>query len=252
LFDDKRIHVPFRYCIMKNIILFFIGLTAAHVLAAQDTLPKFSVQNMGNNRILLGWTNSFENIKQISIQRSYDSTRNFKTILTVPDPVLPENGYLDSKAPSDRMFYRLYIMLDKGVFLFSDTKRPFFDSSLVKKGAPAKAGNISSAQPLTTEANTGPATVTAKPKVDAWEASKYIYTLKDGYIRITLPEAGTKKYLIKFFTSTNDPLFELKDVVEKSFKIDKSNFYKAGWFNFELYEDGTLKEKNKFFLPKEF
>lgn len=252
MFDDKRIHVPLRYCIMKNIVLLFIGLAVTQSLIAQDTLPKFSVQNMGNNRILLGWTNMFENIKQISIQRSYDSTRNFKTILTVADPALPENGYLDSKAPTDRMFYRLYIMLDKGVFLFSDTKRPFFDSSLVKKGAQAKAGNIGSAQQLTTDGATGPVSVIAKPKVDAWEASKYIYTVKDGYIRIALPEAGNKKYQIKFFTAANEPLFELKDVVEKSFKIDKSNFYKAGWFNFELYEDGTLKEKNKFYLPKEF
>lgn len=252
MFDNKRIHVPFRYCNMKNTILLFIGITVTHVLAAQDTLPKFSLQNMGNNRILLGWTNMFENIKQISIQRSYDSTKNFKTILTVPDPTLPENGYLDSKAPGDRMFYRLYIMLDKGSFLFSDTKRPVFDSSIVKKGAPANTGNIGSAQPLPAEGNNGPVSVTAKPKVDAWEASKYIYTLKDGYIRISLPEAGNKKYLIKFFTSANEPLFELKDVVEKSFKIDKSNFYRSGWYNFELYEDGTLKEKNKFFLPKEF
>ena len=47
-------------------------------------------------------------------------------------------------------------------------------------------------------------------------------------------------------------LFELKDVKEKNFKIDKTNFYHSGWFKFELYENGELLEKNKFYLPKEF
>jgi hypothetical protein len=74
--------------------------------------------------IVIGWANQFETVKQISIQRSFDSLKNFKTILTVPDPSIPENGYVDTKASNDRMFYRLYIMLDKGAFLFSDAKRP--------------------------------------------------------------------------------------------------------------------------------
>src|SRR5690348_5472212 len=106
---------------------FFILLTC--VLRAQDTLPKFSVRNVGNNRIIIGWVNKFENIKQISIQRSFDSILNFKTILTVPDPANPQNGYLDTKATNDHMFYRLYIQLDKGVFLFSEAKKPTIDTA---------------------------------------------------------------------------------------------------------------------------
>ena len=44
----------------------------------------------------------------------------------------------------------------------------------------------------------------------------------------------------------------LKEVKEKEFKIDKANFYAAGWFKFELYEDGKLIEKNKFKIGSEF
>ena len=40
--------------------------------------------------------------------------------------------------------------------------------------------------------------------------------------------------------------------IEVSLKIDKSNFYRAGWFKFELYEDGKLMGKNKFYLEKDF
>src|SRR5688500_15072660 len=99
---------------MKKLALsfFLISFCFGKNVLAQDTLPKFSLRNVGNKRIVVEWKNRFENIKQISIQRSADSSRNFKTILTIADPSLPANGYLDTKAPADNMFYRLYIMLD--------------------------------------------------------------------------------------------------------------------------------------------
>ena len=112
---------------MRKIVLsLFICISAlAH---AQDSLPSFSVVNKGNNRIVISWNNRFKQIKQISIQRSADSLANFKTLLTVPDPNNRENGYLDSKAPDDKMFYRLYILVDGSNFIFSKSKRPANDS----------------------------------------------------------------------------------------------------------------------------
>lgn len=244
----NRIHIRFRFPVMKNsIILFSLIVLGSYNLAAQDTLPKFSLKNAGNNRIILGWTNKFEDVKQISIQRSFDSVKNFKTIFTVVDPTLPENGYLDTKATNDHMFYRLYIMLGQGTYLFSDTKRPVFDSSSAIKRIetniidPAFMGTPNDANGSV-----------AKSKTDTWIPSRFVYTQKDGTIKISLPDADSKKYNIKFFTFDDEMLFELKDVSEKSFKIDKSNFYQSGWFKFELYENGELKEKNKFYLPKEF
>jgi hypothetical protein len=61
-----------------------------------------------------------------------------------------------------------------------------------------------------------------------------------------------KSYSIKFFEEDNSPLFEVKQVKEASLVLDKANFLHSGWFKFELYEDGKLKEKNKFFIPKDF
>ena len=116
---------------MKKLILLLLlfTATACNLLQAQDTLPKFSVNNAGNNRIIIGWTNNFENVRQISIQRSFDSLRGYKTILTVADPATQQNGYADTKATNDHMFYRLYILLDKGVYLFSEAKKPLRDTS---------------------------------------------------------------------------------------------------------------------------
>jgi hypothetical protein len=251
----------FRFLNMKKLalLIFIATLITCNPLIAQDTLPRFSVRNVGNNRIVTGWTNTFESVKQISIQRSYDSLINFKSIFTVVDPSIPENGYVDTKAPNDRMFYRLYIQLDKGVYLFSNSRRPIIDT-IVKTVRMQKPDNNNNA-PLTpvipTDSSTpvvsgNPVITPSRPKVEVWVPSKFVFTLRDGYIRISLPEEEDKKYNIKFFTSDDELLFELKEVKERNFKLDKTNFYHSGWFKFELYENGELKEKNKFFLPKEF
>lgn len=246
---------------MKRLTLFFLlaFILAGKSLIAQvpqqrgDTLPKFSVKNVGSNRIVIGWVNTFETVKQISIQRSFDSTRNFKSILTVADPTTPENGYVDTKANTDHMFYRLYIQLDKGVYIFSDAKKPVWDT-LVKKEAAVKTDMPGMVVPVIISDSIliGPVNGNNRPKADMFIPSKRIFTYKDGYVRILLPDEAEKKYSIKFFSQDNELLFELKEVKEKDFKIDKSNFYHAGWFKFELYEDGALLEKNKFYIPKEF
>jgi hypothetical protein len=236
---------------MNKLLPTLISLITCVYVQAQDTLPKFSVRNVGNKRIIIEWVNRFENASQISIQRSFDSLKNFKTILTVPDPSNPQNGYADTKADNDRMFYRLYILLEGGVYLFSNTKRPAWDTMTIGKKITGTGEKPSVIIPViggdTTSRNNG---VSNKPKVEAWVPSKLVYTNNDGYIRIKLPDEADKKYSIKFFTSDDKPLFELKDIKERTFKLDKTDFYRSGWFKFELYEDGELKEKNKFFLPK--
>ena len=92
-----------------------------------------------------------------------------------------------------------------------------------------------------------------KNRFPGFTASLYVYTNRDGYVQISLPgNEKTKKYAIKFFKDDQTFLFELKEIKEQDFKIDKSNFYSSGWFRFELYEDGKLFEKHKFYIDKDF
>jgi hypothetical protein len=300
----------------------------AFVASAQDTLPAFSLVNKGNNRIIISWSNPYDkDIRQLTIQRSADSTKNFKSILTLPDPTVPQNGYADTKATSEHMFYRLYILMDSGRYIFSKSKKPVFDTirvkELAKNVSPAvppvfelpKAENkiaenkvIVAEEPKTKEVekkeiikpeiikpkeipekiiyikkrdtlvgqigersirrfrdslatrtrdtvsfNTAD-TIVIKPFVpkEIYKASKYVYTEKDGNIKIALPLAAQKMYTIKFFDEFSVPVFEIKQIKDSLLTIDKSNFVHAGWFKFELYEDGQLKEKHKFFVPKDF
>ena len=261
----------------KRILPALLTLLLALSLPAQDTLPRFSLINAGNNRIIIGWVNTYTNVKQISIQRSFDSLTGYKSILTVADPTTPQNGYLDAKAPNDHMFYRIYIMLDKGMYLFSEAKRPVRDTLRISRpkvpgqndnplagtdpGQPPLPDSVERAKPVVIQLNGFPGSIDSvavptpvviKNKPNAFVPSLYVYTCRDGYVCVKLPEnEKPKKYSIRFFEE-DKLLFELKEVKEREFKLDKTNFYHAGWFRFELYEDDQLLEKHKFYLEKDF
>lgn len=307
---------------VKVAALFTIIILASGSLAAQDTLPKFTVSTKGNNRVLISWTNNYPGVTQISIQRSTDSLRNFKTLLSVPDASIPQNGFVDTKISTLLMFYRLFIVLDSGKYVFTSSKRPFWDTARISsRPIPVKNGVSSSRRviisdsmeineanilrdklsekPLTlidsairkiepekffaikrrdsilfllpekgfktfrdsvvyktkdTMVFRSSDTILIKPFIpkEVFKASIYIFSEKDGNIFISLPDASTRKYSVKFFDEKYNPLFEIIHVKENSLLLDKSNFLRAGWFRFELYEDGKLKERNKFFVPKEF
>lgn len=275
-FIHSGIQYYIRFKSMKKLIpaLLFCCTIGASSLHAQDTLPKFSLINAGGNRIIIGWVNKFENVKQISIQRSLDSLSGYKSILTVADPGLPQNGFLDAKAPNDHMFYRLYIMMDRGMYLFSEAKRPIRDTLRISKSlipVTKDPGNntdpgirmpdsIEKAKPFVVQLNGFPGNdsvavpnpVVAKNKTNTFVPSIYVYTCRDGYVCVRLPDDDkAKKYTIKFFENEQF-LFELKDLKEKEFKLDKASFFHAGWFRFELYEEGKLIENHKFYLEKDF
>lgn len=272
---------------MRKIILSVLICIAA-VAHAQDSLPAFSVVNKGNNRVVISWNNKYPQLKQISIQRSPDSLSNFKTLLTVPDPNNKQNGYLDSKAPNDRMFYRLYILVDGSNFVFSKSKRPANDSirtALLSDTASKKitdSGYLRIVEKIINQ-NLPDSALTSEEliilrryrngrqavlpdsisrKLDAVAKNKRnsdvtipmyrIVANKDGLVRISLADVGNKKYSIKFYEDDDTFLFELKEIKEASLMLEKSNFYHSGWFKSELYENEKLVEKNRFFIPKDF
>ncbi len=228
--------------VVPSLIFLFIFSEQA---TAQDTLPKFSVKNFGNNRIVVGWVNPYEHLTQISVQRSFDSLKNFKTIMSAADPGAVQNGFADTKASNDHMFYRLFYVLEGGHFFFSEAKKPLLDTGAKTTMRPAGVPVDSAVKETKKE-------VVPVKKVD-FVPSFYVYTNRDGYVFINLPDAEDKKYHIKFFESAdNSFLFEIKNVKDKALTLDKANFYHAGWYIFELYNDEKLIERHKFYLSKNF
>src|SRR5205814_6560322 len=83
------------------------------------------------------WVNAYKAVSQISIQRSKDSLKGFSTVITVPDPTALQNGFVDSKASDMCQFYRLFIVLDSGKFVFTSSRRPFWDTIRIPGNKPA-------------------------------------------------------------------------------------------------------------------
>lgn len=224
---------------MKKALLFLVGFVFSVVGYAQEQLPDFSVYKVGGGRVVISWTHNFKDIKQVSVQRSHEKNNFFKTIATMPDPTIMQNGLSDTKAPNDSMFYRIFVMQEGGRFFTTPVKQPSVDS-LGLAGAYGSTDNSTTAANLNT--NFLPS---------GFVQSKYIFTSPDRYVRVELP-FDSRKYDIKFFNEHYQPLFEMMNVRERRFKLDRSYFVSAGYTNFEVYADGKLLEKYKLYIPKEF
>jgi hypothetical protein len=111
---------------MKKIVallslVFFISIQASY---SQEHLPNISVTEY-NGKVIVSWQNFYKKpIINILIQRSYDSIKNFSTIGTVLNPLNKENGYLDAKPPYNRMYYRVLISFDGGLYEIGKSSKP--------------------------------------------------------------------------------------------------------------------------------
>lgn len=226
-------------------LILLLSFAAPEVLA-QDTLPRFTVSNVGRNRIIIGWINAFQQVKQISIQRSHDSVRNYKTILSVADPNAVQNGYMDTRAPNDHMWYRLFYVLGNNTFYFTEAKQP---AGIPQRQVPIDSLAEVADSFIMKETLMDTVVVVKKPE---FVPSFYVYANKDGNVFINLPDADKKSYSIKFFEEDDTYLFEIRNIKETGLSLDKANFHHAGWFRFELYDNDKLVERHRFYLSKSF
>lgn len=223
------------------IVIFFLSLISAKSFA-QDTLPRITVKNF-NEKIIISWKKTYgAKISNINIQRSTDSLRNFRTIGTVLEPMNSENGYVDTKAPNSNLFYRVFVAFEGGAYVFTNSYRPVKDTIVAIANQPViiKSDSL----------KTAPA-VPAIPVPKGFVASKYIFTGKDNNVIIDLSDAGISKYSIQFFDEKHNTVFEIHKIIEPYLVIEKMNFLHSGWFYFKLFNNGVLKEKNQFYIPKE-
>lgn len=227
------------------ILLMFIGFISTRAVA-QQTLPGIGVINY-NGKIIINWKNAYKlPVTNISIQRSYDSLKNYSTIGSVLNPQNEENGYADNEPPYNKMYYRVFIAFEGGSYIISPSVRP------VKSGqSNATAQTPDQLFPWQVDP-TRDSAFNAPPKTnEITYPSLRIFTARDNTVVIHLPDVALKNYVAKFFNDIQKPIFELTDLKDEYLIIEKVNFGRAGWYYFELYEDGKLLEKNKFLVPKD-
>jgi len=219
----------YRFC-----LLFLLVFSIQKITFAQDTLPKITVTQLGS-KVLVSWNNPFTNVSNISVQRSWDSLKYFKTIGSLLDVSPGINGFAD---PNDfvppNQYYRLFISFHGGSYIFTESHRPGKDTltsiPIIEKPAvaerPANYRNL-------------------------FIPSPHIFTGKDNNVIIALPDAAHKKYSIRFYRADGTFLFEVSKIKENFLTLDKANFLRSGLFIFELYENRIIIERHKFYIPRD-
>lgn len=267
---------------MRRYYISLLVITSLSVnnIFAQATLPDFTLKNT-NNKITVLWLNQYpKQVNGISVQRSYDSTKNFTSIASVFNPQNTVNGYTDINPPYDKMYYRLFIGFDTGVYILTESKRPEVNSSidytqliieinaLYEKNIQLYKEKVEAqriaAQLLAARNPTKKQSNNTKPKTNITEGdeedfntgpatfpSRRIFTNKDNNVVVKLANAKTNKYSITFFTEDYRSLFTINNVTDDYFTIEKVNFSSAGWYSFEIFRNDQLYEENKIYIAKD-
>lgn len=110
--------------IIKWTVLLFVIISISKGVSAQDTLPNFTVQNKGNGRVVVSWSNPYPNLIQLAVQRSYDSIKRFGSVYSTTSPELPVNGFSDKVPEGVRVYYRIFYVMEGGAYFFTQSKQP--------------------------------------------------------------------------------------------------------------------------------
>ena len=243
----------------RYFLVFLITLSAIANINAQSILPAITVKNI-SGKIIVSWQNEYTvPVATINIQRSYDSLKNYTTIGSVLNPQNKENGYSDANPPYNKMYYRVFIAFEGGSYIISQPVRPVKDAPIpvIVKTADGKDSVVEKVERFPWQMNPlldssiqlPPKVVDNKPVITY--PSRRVFTSRENSVVLHLVDAATKKYSIKFFDENEQMIFELDKLPEEYLILEKVNFVRSGWYHFELYLNGELLEKNRFFVPKD-
>ncbi len=212
--------MPFKPAYIPTAFLFFLCMLVASALKGQDLLKTFTVVNKGGQNEI-SWVFDYNGVKLVGIQRSRDSANYYATIGHATHPAQKENHFVDKKPLAGNNYYRLFIMFTNGAYVFTH---------------PTKI----ELQPATLSNSQGPV---------SFQPSIFVYTNPDGNVNISIADAKSNDYTIRFYSADNRFLFEVNKIEKPLLILDKSNFLHSGWFHYELYKNGKIYEKWKFFIP---
>jgi hypothetical protein len=115
--------------LVARLLSLFVFAAISFNAISQDTLPRFTLEDKGNGRIIISWRNPYPNLIQLAVQRSYDSIKRFSTVYSSTSPELPVNGFSDKIVPGLKPYYRIFYVMQGGAYYFTKSKR--IDAAIV-------------------------------------------------------------------------------------------------------------------------
>ena len=267
---------------MKRIffsLIIFLG--AATITNAQQKF-QMSVSGAGGTKVKIEWQNLYgEKIVQLNVQRSWESSRNFRTIFAPLSPELPQNGFIDETAGFNGLYYRIFYVMQDGSFFFTQAKKVATGSDFTNEISEDEAADTNFLVTVHDDdsviaqlnysgykkfrdsiVNYTRDTLFSLTDADiliryfnnniSWIPSIHVFTNSDGYVQIFLADAAQKNYRLRFLDENHKTLFNIQHITEPQLLLDKTDFMHSGWFYFELLENDKVKERNKFYIPKDF
>jgi len=262
------------------VLLLIIPLSISIVHAQQKF--RVGVSKIGDGKVKIEWVNPYgDSIVQLNIQRSWDSVKNYLTIFAPLSPELPQNGFIDPTGYAG-MYYRAFYVLEDGTFFFTKSVKTTSGSDFTNDVSEDSTRNknfrvtVHDDDTIIAQYNNyadykkfrdsiiynTKDTLYSLTDADVliryydnnirWVPSTHVFTNTEGYVQISLADVPQKKYSLRFFDEKRKFLFTIKNVTQPQLMLDKTDFMRSGWFYFELSEDGKVKERNKFYLPKDF
>lgn len=245
----------FRLKLLLFSALLITANCVLHTAQCQPILPNIiSITQHGMN--LLSWTNQYDGIKSISVQRSSDSSYNYTTIGYVKGLKKGPQDFIDAHPALGNNWYRLYIIFASDLTWYSNRFKLHVDSArlLAVRGPSPSNDSLQKIAGTLRITDTNAAVVAAtKPVISlgasdangpdayAYIRSQYVFTNPfTGHINVEIKDAKQFKYSLQFFDAKNARVLEVARISEPAVIIDKRNFQHKGLYRFELVRD---KEK---------
>lgn len=231
------------------------------VVKAQPNLPDIvGATDKGIN--ILSWTNQYDGIKSIAVQRSTDSTYNYATLGYIKKLKKGPGAYIDGHPNPGNNWYRLYIVFNSDLTWYSNRFKLFVDSATIaQKGVlPPNDSLQKLAAKVKVDSTTGTPmgkdslqrtisklklSIPETEEVSAYTyvRSQYIFTNPfTGHVNIELPDVVKYQYSLEFFDGSNRKVLEIPRVLTSPVVLDKRNFQRKGLFRFELIKDNKKME----------
>ena len=220
-------------------ILIFIFIQKV-AFAQAPQLPAMSIVTEKAKNIL-SWTNQYDGVKTIAVQRSTDSVKNFITIGVINAPKKGEMNYTDDRPLPGKNNYRLSIGFVGDLEWYSNVYKVILDSTTI---AQSILGSIETGS-TNSKTNYNVNTVNSNPTITDfyYTPSSRIFTNPyTGHININLEDALSKRYTIRFYDPEKEEVLRISRVIKPNLILDKNNFNARGTYQFKLFDGAALIE----------
>ncbi len=268
---------------LKYILLFSVFISMAIHSFSQAPLPDFTIKKGTQNQKVISWQNNYgDMISVLNIQRSTDSVRDFRTVYSEPNPSLAVNAFTDTRSVPGMDYYRIYYQMKNGSYYFSKAKKvstgfiseDLFSSlgsskNVLIQGDESRVVSVVNFKKITDSVITNtsdsiyflsdstvnyrkfnPVTsmsAVVTPTQTLIPVSGYLFLNTNGSVVIRLPDNEVDGFSMTIYQlDGTSVLYKIQHFDNPEIILSKSSFLRAGFYPYELFEDGKLKERSKF------